>query len=189
MEGFSGRNWRSYRDMLGGRERLPVFFRWNPPPGRQKYHCGGMPIVQNVYLCKMARVIAIDYGKKRTGLAWTDPMQLIASALETVPTDRLEARLQVLVGQEDIEGFVLGMPTRLDGTDTDSTASVRSFEVRLRKMFPGRAVELWDEQFTSKMAKAAMLEAGFSKKKRRDKSLVDQISATILLQEYLESRG
>lgn len=142
-----------------------------------------------VYLCQMARVIAIDYGKKRTGLAWTDPLQLIATALETVPTERLAARLQALVAQEEVEGFVLGLPTNLDGGATDSTEAVLSFEKRLRKLFPHLGVELWDEQFTSKMAVEAMVRAGFSKKKRRDKSLVDQISATIILQEYLESRG
>lgn len=137
----------------------------------------------------MARVIAIDYGKKRTGLAWTDPLEMIASALETVPTERLAERLKTLVAQEDVRGFVLGMPTRLDGSDTDSTPAVRGFERKLRKMFPDREVTLWDEQFTSKMAVQAMVRAGFSKKKRRDKSLVDQISATLILQEYLESRG
>ena len=116
-------------------------------------------------------------------------MEIIATALETVPTEQLAKRLKALVAQEDVRGFVLGMPTRLDGSDTDSTAAVRAFEQRLRKMFPALEVVLWDEQFTSKMAVDAMVRAGFSKKKRRNKALVDQISATIILQEYLESRG
>lgn len=133
----------------------------------------------------MARIIAIDYGMKRTGLAWTDPMQIIASGLETVLTTDLEKRLGELLAKEDVESFVLGMPTRLDGTDTDTTQPVLKFRDRLGKLFPGKEVILWDEQFTSKMAMRAMINAGVPKKKRRNKALVDQVSATIILQDYL----
>ncbi|MEM0998490.1 MAG: Holliday junction resolvase RuvX [Bacteroidota bacterium] len=133
----------------------------------------------------MARIIAIDYGLKRTGLAWTDPLQIIASGLETVLTKELEAKLEALVRREEVEAFVLGMPTNLDGEDTHTTQPVLKFKQRLEKLFPDREVILWDEQFTSKMAMRAMIEAGVPKKKRRNKALVDQVSATIILQDYL----
>lgn len=112
-------------------------------------------------------------------------MQIIATGLETALTVDLEKRLQELVDKEDVESFVLGMPTRLDGTDTDTTQPVLKFRDRLGKLFPGKEVILWDEQFTSKMAMRAMINAGVPKKKRRDKALVDQVSATIILQDYL----
>ena len=133
----------------------------------------------------MARIIAIDYGLRRTGLAWTDPLQIIASGLETVSTRELDQRLKDLVAKEPIEAFVLGWPTNLDGEDTDSTEAVRKFSDRLRKTFPDQEVILWDEQFTSQMAMRAMIDAGVPKKKRRNKALVDQVSATIILQDYL----
>lgn len=133
----------------------------------------------------MGRLIAIDYGKKRTGLAWTDPMRIIATGLKTVPTGELMPRLKELVAQETIDGFVLGMPYQLDGSDTDTTQPVLAFEKKLRKAFPGKEIALWDEQFTSKMAMQAMIQAGVPKMKRRNKALVDQVSATIILQDYL----
>jgi putative Holliday junction resolvase len=137
------------------------------------------------YICSMARIIAIDYGLRRTGLAWTDPLQIIASGLETVATSDLKNRLKELVVREEIEAFVLGWPTQLDGEDTDTTEPVRKFSERLKKAFPEQEVILWDEQFTSQMAMRAMIDAGVPKKKRRNKALVDQVSATIILQDYL----
>lgn len=147
------------------------------------------PIGEFVYICGMARIIAIDFGLKRTGLAWTDPMQIIATGLETVPTSDLMAKLKSLVEKETVEGFVLGWPTRHDGSDTDSTPGVRKFEKRLRKAFPDLQIELWDERFTSKMAVRAMIQAGVPKKKRQNKALIDQTSATIILQEFLASKN
>lgn len=137
----------------------------------------------------MPRIVAIDYGLKRTGLAWTDPLKIIATGLETVATDQLMNRLKELVANERIEAFVLGMPYQLDGSDTHTTQPVLEFEKRLRKQFPNKAVFMQDEQFTSKMAMQSMIQAGLGKKKRRNKALVDQVSATIILQEYLASKS
>lgn len=136
----------------------------------------------------MSRIIAIDYGLRRTGLAWTDPLQIIASGLETVATPQLMVELKRLVAGESIEGFLLGWPTRLDGSDTNSTEAVRKFKKRLNKEFPDLSVELWDEQFTSKMAVRALVDAGVKKKKRREKGAIDRMSATLILQEYLASK-
>jgi putative holliday junction resolvase len=136
----------------------------------------------------MPRILALDYGLKRTGLAWTDPMQIIATGLTTVPTEQLEARLQALFQQEDIEALVLGYPTRNDGSDTHATAAVRTLKEQLEKAHPDLKIHLWDERFTSKLAVQALLDSGASKKKRREKGLVDQVSATIILQEFLDQR-
>ncbi len=136
----------------------------------------------------MSRIISIDYGLKRTGLAWTDPLQIIASGLDTVHTPQLMNKLKELVAKEPVEGFVLGWPTRLDGRDTNCTGEIRNFKARLDKTFPKLYVELWDEQFTSKMAVQAMVAAGVSKKKRREKGSIDRMSATLILQEYLASK-
>jgi len=137
----------------------------------------------------MARIIAIDFGLKRTGLAWTDPLQIIATGLETVATFDLLARLKELVAKEEIEEIVLGMPTRHDGSDTHSTPGVRKLNQQLTKTFPDIPVTYWDERYTSKMAMRAMIAGGVKKKKRRDKGLVDRTSATIILQEYLASKN
>lgn len=136
----------------------------------------------------MPRIIAIDYGGKRSGLAWTDPLQIIATALETVATGDLLARLKQLVAKEEVEGFLLGLPARLDGSDTHMSQPVREFRKKLEKTFPGLPVTFWDEQFTSRMAGQALIEAGVSKKKRRQKGILDRVSATLILQEYLASQ-
>jgi putative Holliday junction resolvase len=133
----------------------------------------------------MARILAVDYGFKRTGLAWTDPLKIIATALETVPTPSLEEKLKSLMSKEKIEAIVLGFPTRLDGSDTDTTAAVRKLAKRLSGLFPEVKVEFQDEQFSSKMALNAMIQGGVPKMKRRDKSMVDKVSAVIILQDYL----
>lgn len=137
----------------------------------------------------MARLLAIDYGTKRTGIAVTDPMQIIASALETVPTHQLLDFLKNYATREPIEAFVVGMPTRLDGTDTDNTPRVRQFVKRLQNAFPAIPVHLHDERFTSAMALQAMIAGGTKKKDRRDKGNIDKVSATIILQSFMESKN
>jgi putative Holliday junction resolvase len=136
----------------------------------------------------MGRIISIDYGKKRTGLAWTDPLQIIASGLETVPTESLPARLKQLVKAEEVDTIVLGFPTRLDGSDTHITEEVRNFAEKLVKWFPKLEVRLWDERFTSKMAEEEMIRGGVKKKKRQDKQLINEVSATLILRDYMEFR-
>ena len=137
----------------------------------------------------MARILAIDYGNKRTGLAVTDPLQIIASGLETVPTHTLVAYLKNYFQKEAVEALVLGMPKRLDNTDTDTTASVKALAKRLQKEFPEVPLHLVDERFTSKIAQQTMLAGGLKKKDRQNKGTVDMVSATIILQSYLESKG
>jgi len=137
----------------------------------------------------MARILAIDYGLRRTGLAWTDPMQIIATGLETVPSEKLETRLGELMKANEIEAIVLGYPTRTDGTDTHATQAVRELDEWLKKTFPQVKIHLWDERFTSRMAKQAVLASGVKKKRRQDKGLIDQVSATIMLQEFLEQNS
>ncbi|MEZ0608042.1 Holliday junction resolvase RuvX [Fibrella sp. WM1] len=136
----------------------------------------------------MARLVAIDYGNKRTGLAVTDPLQLIATALETVPTHTLIDRLKAYAAAEPVEGFVVGWPTNTDGTDTDTTAAVRGLLKKLRTVFPEQTVYQHDERFTSRMALQAMIAGGTSKKDRRQKGAIDMVSATIILQSFMESK-
>lgn len=134
----------------------------------------------------MPRIVAIDYGLKRTGLAWTDPLQIIATALETVPTETLLDRLKAIMAKEKVEAIVLGWPTRLDGSDTDTTAPVRALATQLKGLYPTLRIDFQDEQFSSKNAMQAMIQGGVPKKKRRDKALIDQVSAVLILQDYLE---
>ncbi len=136
----------------------------------------------------MARILCIDFGLRRTGLAWTDPLQIIATGLGHVETRNLEAELKKLMQRESIEEVLLGFPTRFDGSDTHATEAVRKFKTQLEKLFPELPVQLWDERLTSKMAVQAMFAAGVPKAKRREKGLVDQVSATLMLQEYLEHK-
>lgn len=136
----------------------------------------------------MPRVIAIDHGLKRTGLAVTDPLQLIASALDTVATPELPAFLRAYVGREPVEGFVVGLPMDLAGRPTDATPHVLAFLEELKRAFPSHWVATVDERFTSRMARRTMLESGIGRQARRDKGAVDRISATILLQGWLEQR-
>jgi putative Holliday junction resolvase len=136
----------------------------------------------------VARLIAIDYGTKRVGLAATDPLQLIALGLDTVHANDVLAFLKAYAQREAIEAFVVGMPRRLDGTATDATPHVRGFIKSLKKAFPETPVHEHDERFTSVLAQRAMLAGGLSKKDRRDKATVDKVSATILLQSFMESR-
>lgn len=136
----------------------------------------------------MSRLLAIDYGTKRTGIAVTDPSQIIATALETVPTHTLFDFLRKYFEKEPVEAIVIGMPKGLDNQDTNSTAAVRGAIKRLNKEFPALPVYEHDERFTSTMAMQSMILGGTSKKDRRDKSNLDKISATIILQSFMDSR-
>jgi putative holliday junction resolvase len=134
----------------------------------------------------MGRLLAIDYGLKRTGLAVTDPLKIIATALTTVATKDLMVFLKEYTSNEEVESFIVGMPVNLEGKDTDSTASVRKFVENLNKNFPQHSTYLEDERFTSKIAMDAMIEGGKSKSYRRNKSNIDQISAVLILQSFME---
>lgn len=134
----------------------------------------------------MPRIICIDYGKKRTGLAVTDPLKIIATGLTTVETPKLMDFLKDYFKKEEVELILIGEPKNLDDTDTDATPLVAQFMNRLRKEFPRMPVKTVDERYTSKMASRAMIEMGMKKKDRRNKALVDEIAATMMLQEYLQ---
>ncbi len=134
----------------------------------------------------MPRIIAIDYGKKRTGLAVSDPMGIIATGLTTVATEKLIWYLKQYFLKEAVSTIVVGYPTNLDGSPTDITAKVEKLHKQLQQLFPDKQVRLEDERFTSKMAVRTMIDSGLKKKDRQNKALVDEISATILLQGYLE---
>jgi putative Holliday junction resolvase len=136
----------------------------------------------------MARVIGIDYGTKRAGLAVTDPLQIIATPLETVRTHLLLDYLTNYCHEQDTEAFVVGLPRNLDNSETDATPHVKGFVKKLKKQFPEKTVHLQDERFTSKDALNAMIEGGTSKKFRREKGNIDKVSATIILQSYLEKK-
>jgi len=136
----------------------------------------------------MPRLVAIDYGAKRTGLAVTDSLQIIATALETVRTHDLLDFLKKYAQSEEIEAFVVGMPRRLDNTDSDNTPRVQAFVKTLVKAFPQTPVHTHDERFTSSMALQSMIASGSKKSDRREKGNIDKISATIILQSFMESR-
>ncbi len=136
----------------------------------------------------MARIICIDYGGKRTGLAVTDPMQIIATALTTVETRELFPFLKKYFQQEQVELILIGEPLNLDDSDTHATPLVKLAIKQLQKEFPLIPIQTVDERFTSKMASQAMVQMGMKKKDRQVKGNVDQIAATIMLQEYLQNR-
>ncbi len=135
----------------------------------------------------MARIISIDYGGKRTGIAVTDPMKIIATGLTTIPSGELITFLKNYFLKEQVEHIIIGDPRNLDDSDTHATPLVKKAIALLKKTFPHIPVTTVDERFSSKMAKAAMLEMGMKKKQRREKENVDVIAATLLLQEYLRS--
>ena len=134
----------------------------------------------------MARLLAIDFGTKRTGIAITDEMQIIASGLTTVSPKDLISFLKDYFAKEDVELIVIGEPKQKDGTHSDVEVCIKNFIIKLVKAFPTLIIERMDERFTSKIALKTMIESGLSKKKRQNKSLVDEISATIILQDYLK---
>ena len=137
----------------------------------------------------MGRIIAIDYGQKRVGLAVTDELQLIANALDTVPTARILDYLKHYISTEKVDAIVVGEPRQKDSTPSQAAEWIDPFVKKLKKLYPGITIERYDERFTSKLAFQAMIDSGISKKSRRDKGLIDRISATIILQSYMESKS
>ena len=136
----------------------------------------------------MGRILAIDYGKKRTGIAVTDIMQLIANGLTTVATHELLTFLTNYLAKEQVERIIVGLPEQANNEESENMSRIRPFVKTLEKSFPNLPVEYVDERFTSVMAHRTMLDAGLKKKARQNKALVDEISATIILQTYLESK-
>ena len=135
------------------------------------------------------RILSIDYGKKRTGIAVTDPLQLIAGGLATVSTSELFEFLARYVAQEQVERIVVGKPMQPNGSPSENMARVQQFVARWRKQYPSIPIEYYDERYTSVLAHRTIIESGIRKKERRDnKGLVDTISATILLQDWMESQ-
>ena len=136
----------------------------------------------------VGRILSIDYGKKRTGLAVTDPLQLIAGGLATVDSAKLLDWLKDYVGREEVELIVIGEPRQPNGQPSENLARVKQFMATWRKQMPQIPMVGYDERFTSVLAHQAMLDGGLRKKARQDKALVDEISATIILQDYMRSR-
>jgi len=134
----------------------------------------------------MSRILAIDYGLKRTGLAVTDPLKIIATGLTTVESKQLIPFLKDYFSKEEVELMIIGEPKNLDDSDTHATQLVRNIIKELQKNFTAIPVKTVDERFTSKMASRAMIEMGLKKKQRQNKALVDEIAATIMLQDYLK---
>lgn len=137
----------------------------------------------------MGRILAIDYGKKRTGLAVTDVLQIIANGLITVPTHELLEYLSKYLQSETVERILVGYPRQLNNQDSENMKRVEQFVKKLKGVFPEMPIEYVDERFTSVLAHKAMIEGGLKKKDRQKKELVDEISATIILQSYLEARN
>ncbi len=136
----------------------------------------------------MGRILSIDYGKKRTGIAVSDPLQIIANGLTTVETSRIFDFLDEYLQKEAVSCIVVGLPKQMNNEPSENMKRVEPFVNRLRKLYPQITVEYWDERFSSKMAQQAMRDAGLKKKDRQNKELVDEISAAIILQGYMERR-
>ncbi len=136
----------------------------------------------------MARIVSIDYGKRRTGIAVTDPLQIIANGLATVSTSQLYQFLVDYMSKEPVERIVIGKPMQPNGQPSENLARVQQFVARWKKAQPDVPIEYVDERFTSVLAHRAMIDGGLRKKARQDKALVDEISATIILQSYLEGK-
>lgn len=136
----------------------------------------------------MGRIMGIDYGRKRTGVAVTDPLQIIAGNLATVPTHTLLQYIKDYVARESVDRIVIGQPSQLNGEPSESMKYITPFVNRLRKELPDMPVVMYDERFTSTIAHQAMIDGGMKKSDRRDKSRVDAIAATIILNDYLQSR-
>lgn len=136
----------------------------------------------------MSRILAIDYGRKRVGLAVTDPLQIIASRLDTVPTAQIWDFLEGYLQREKVEKVLIGYPVQLNNQPSEALIYINPFIKAFTRKFPGMEVELVDERFTSKLAHRAMLEGGLKKSDRQDKGIVDGVSATIILQSWLEQK-
>ncbi len=137
----------------------------------------------------MGRIIALDYGRKRTGIAVTDPLQIIANSLTTVPSSEVMAFLRSYTAKENVDSFVVGYPRQMNNTPSEAVIYIDPFVKQLKQTFPDKEVFLMDERFTSKMALQAMIAGGVKKKDRQNKALIDAVSATIILQSYLEYRN
>ena len=137
----------------------------------------------------MGRIIGIDYGKKRVGLAVTDPLQVFASPLDTVSAHDLEDFITGYMTREQVDAFVVGYPVQMNNKPSKSVDYIDPFIKRLKKKFPGKPVHLVDERFTSQMAFRTMIDGGLKKKDRQDKMIIDRISASIILQSFLDSRS
>ncbi len=135
----------------------------------------------------MSRIMAIDYGRKRTGIAVTDPAQIIANGLTTVETSKLLEFISGYTSKESVERFVVGKPKQMNNEDSENMNRVQQFVNALRKRYPEIPIEMIDERFTSVLAHRTMIDGGLKKKARQNKALVDEISATIILQSYMES--
>lgn len=135
----------------------------------------------------MARILGIDYGRRRTGIAVTDPLQIIANGLETVPTHTLMQYIKDYTAREQVERIVIGLPRQLNGEPSESMRYITPFVNRLKKEMPNMPVTMYDERFTSTIAHRAMIDGGMKKSDRRDKGRVDSIAATIILTDYLQS--
>ena len=136
----------------------------------------------------MGRILSIDYGKKRTGIAVTDPLKIIAGGLATVSTFELFDYLKDYIAREEVELIVIGDPKQADGTPSENKARIVEFVNRWKKIFPQIPLEYFDERFTSVLAHRAMIDGGMKKKDRRNKAVVDEISAVIILEDYMRSR-
>ncbi|CAM1333281.1 Holliday junction resolvase RuvX [Tenacibaculum aestuariivivum] len=136
----------------------------------------------------MGRVLAIDFGKKRTGIAVTDELQIIASGLTTVNTKELIPFLKNYIKKENVELFIIGKPKQMDNSDSESEALILPFLQKMAKSIPNIPIKREDERFTSRMAFQTMIDSGLNKKQRQNKALVDEISATIILQSYLYNK-
>lgn len=135
----------------------------------------------------MRRLLAIDYGKKRTGIAVSDPLQIIANGLTTVETQLLFDFLKNYFEKEKVEKVIIGLPKQMNNQPSENLPRIEKFASKLQKLYPDLEIVFYDERFTSKMAQRAMIEGGVKKKQRQNKALVDEISATIILQGYMES--
>jgi len=133
----------------------------------------------------VGRVLAIDYGVRRTGLAVTDPLQIIPGGLTTVETPRLLPYLKDYLSREQVERFVVGLPKQTNGRDSDNLPRVKAFIAQLQKAFPAVPIDMWDERYTSILAQQTILQSGIGKMARRNKALVDEVSATIILQGWM----
>ena len=136
----------------------------------------------------MARLLAIDYGRKRTGIAVTDTLQIIANGLTTVPSHTVIHFLKDYIAKESVELIIVGLPRQMNYEESESMKYIKPFVKRLQKEIPDIPVEYFDERFTSRMAQQTMIDGGLKKKQRQNKALVDEISATIILQGYMEGR-
>ncbi len=141
--------------------------------------------MQSCNLIYMSRIIALDYGGKRTGVAVTDPLQMIAYPLDTIDTSNIIEYLKAYFLKELVETIVLGAPLNMDGSETDATQMVVEFEKKLKENFPNHPVVKVDERLTSRMAKQTLIDAGYKKKDRKNKKLVDTVAAALILQTYL----